>query len=690
MRGVFLGAILLGIVVGGIVAGVRVAGRDSTGAASPSATASATGSATAAVTANTSSAESVAQSFARAWSAGDIAVLHRLLSRDAQVRYPQAEFINEYNAFESELTVTSVEASITGVEGSTARMSVHLETGYFGPFDYTTALNLVDQQGTWAVAWDRTAIHADLSGLRTFESVIERPRRGAILDRDGEVLASSAQTTMVGLNRAIISDAAAVRAALVGFGFDAAAVEAAFASSIPENQRVAVGAVPAGREDDALLLPNTDAGILIYITEQRVHPLGAAAAHVVGYTRELTAEELDARTGTGARAGDRVGASGLEAGLEERLAGTPGAELRLVGPDGTIVRVIASIPFVPGEDVRTTLDAGTLRATQERLGSRVGAAVVIDPRTNAVLALNSSPSYDPDAFERGDADAIAAINAAEHAPLLNRATFGLYSAGSTFKLITGAAGLADGGYSTSDTIFCGATWDGIDPPRRNWEGAQGPLTIAQGLMRSCNPVFYEIGLTLYNDTDGALSAMARAFGFGSESGIVGIFDEAGLVPDAEWKRSARGEAWFPGDEVNLAIGQGDLLVTPLQLANAYSAFTAGRLRAPIIIEGAEAADRGELPLSAEQRAHLLQGLKLVTGASGTANSAFWNLGFTDFAGKSGTAEDSGLQQHVLFAAFAPADAPAALAAVVLDDGQSGSLEAGPIARDIILTALGRR
>ncbi|MEP7216523.1 MAG: penicillin-binding transpeptidase domain-containing protein, partial [Anaerolineaceae bacterium] len=306
--------------------------------------------------------------------------------------------------------------------------------------------------------------------------------------------------------------------------------------------------------------------------------------------------------------------------------------------------------------------------------------------TNALLALNSSPSFDPDAFERNDVAALAAITSDARSPLANRATTGLYSAGSTFKLVTGSAGLVYGGYKVTDTLECGATWSGVDPPRKNWEGGQGQLTIAQGLMRSCNSVFYEIGLTLYNTTEGALSKMAREYGLGAATGVAGLAEEDGQVPDAAQKRAKTGQPWYPGDEVNLAIGQGDLLLTPLQLANVYSTFVSGTLRSPVVLATEQPTARGTLPLTPAQKAHLLQGLKLVTSAAGTASAAFALAGYTDFAGKSGTAEDVGTQQHVLFVAMAPANEPHAIAAIVLDEGQSGSIEAGPIARDLILVA----
>ena len=282
---------------------------------------------------------------------------------------------------------------------------------------------------------------------------------------------------------------------------------------------------------------------------------------------------------------------------------------------------------------------------------------------------------------------LAALTAGEGQPLANRATHGLYSAGSTFKLVTGAAGLASGQYAPSDRIFCGAVWYGVAPPRRNWEGARGLLTIAQGLMRSCNPVFYEIALTLYDEAPAALAEMARAFGFGAETGVAGLYEEAGLVPDAAWKREARGEPWYPGDAVNLGIGQGDLLVTPLQLTNAYSAFLAGELRAPVLLAEAASAEPRPLPLAAEHAAHLRRGLELVTSGEGTAGWAFAGAGYDGFGGKSGTAEDSNDQEHVLFVAYSPQAAPTALAAVVFDDGPAGQPLAAPLARDLVLAAL---
>jgi penicillin-binding protein 2 len=680
MRATFLGAILAGLIVGSLVVGVRAVTRD--GAPSPESLPAG------AEPAEEGTPESTAQRWAAAWSSGDYAAMYALLTPATQAAMSQAEFENTYSDFAVETTQASLDATATGATATQASVDVSLSTRYFGPLDYTVRLSLVDEDEGYRVAWQPSSLHPELANGQHVVSDLERPIRVTIYDRNGVVLAQTQKFEMVGLNRSIISDQAAVVAGLQQLGMTQDQITTALNSPLGASQRVPVGSLSEDLVSTAVELERTVPGILIYFESRRVHPLGPAAAHVIGYTRELTAEELEERAGQGYRVGDRIGAAGLEAALDEQLAGKPGGELRIVDAGGTLVKDIASYETVPGQDITTTLDASVLQASYDRLEGRAGALVVMAPGTNEILAITSRPSYDPDAFERGDQAAINAILADGSDPLLSRATLGTYSAGSVFKLITGAAGMAYLGLTANDTIDCPAVWTVVDPPRRNWEGAQGPLTIAGALMRSCNPVFYQIGYDLYfSEHSDGLSEMARQFGFGAPTGTVGLIDEAGLVPDAQWKRDVRGEEWYAGDNVNLAIGQGDLLITPIQLANAYSTFVTNQLRTPVLVQGQEATVEGTLPLTPDQHALLLQGLQAVTGPYGTAAYAFSAQGYWDFAGKSGTAEDAGTQQHVLFVALSPAASPRVLAAVVLDDGQSGSLEAGPIARDAVLAAL---
>ncbi len=682
MRNAFLGAILVGLVGGLVVVAARsVTGGSETGTG-------ATPAAEVTATPDPGSPRATAAAFAAALEIRDIAGLYDLLDEGSRFDRTLRDLEQVYGNFFEETTAVALDVEVSDATEAGATLDVTLSTGYFGDLEYSIALAFTrEDDGRFKVAWTPSAVHPDLRDGRRFQSTVERPRRGAIYDRHGELLAHTMDLRYVGLNRALIDDREGVTARLVEFGFNRGDIDAAFDSPLPAHYRVPVGTVDESRMDDAYDLINETPGLLVYNVLQRVHPLGPAAAHVVGYTRELTAEELEGRSGHGYRPGDRIGASGLEFSMNVLLAGAPGGVLEIVDQRGEAILQVAETEFVDSQDVHTTLDANVLRAAHDALEEWQGAAAVIDPRTNEILAINSSPSFDPNAFERNDVDAISRILEMQGNPLSNRATGGLYSAGSTFKLITGAAGLMAGIVTPGQTIECGALWHGEDPPRRNWEGAQGQQTVAQALMRSCNPVFYEIAQRLYYQAeDGYLSHVARLFGLGSETGAAGLNEEAGLVPDYEWKPAARGEPWYPGDEVNLGIGQGDLQLTPLQLANAYTAFVNNRLRSTVILQGEEAEDRGEIGLTAAQHAHLMEGLRLVTASTGTAARAFSNAGYSGFAGKSGTAEEADEQQHGLFAAFYPADNPVAVAAVVLDDGVSGSLQAAPITRDILLAA----
>jgi penicillin-binding protein 2 len=214
-------------------------------------------------------------------------------------------------------------------------------------------------------------------------------------------------------------------------------------------------------------------------------------------------------------------------------------------------------------------------------------------------------------------------------------------------------------------------------------------------MRSCNPVFYDIGLRLDRIDPAILTQFTEGFGFGKQTGLNGLEDAAGVAPGPDWKKKALNEGWFSGDSVNMSIGQGFLLATPLQIANAYSAITTGTLRTPLlvkelretgsgtVVERAEAKETGRLPVSPGTLDVLRRGTTMVAqDPRGTANSVFAGSRL-DAAGKSGTAEDVGVQSHALFAAYAPRSAPRGVAVVVLDEGESGSLEAGPITRRIL-------
>jgi penicillin-binding protein 2 len=334
---------------------------------------------------------------------------------------------------------------------------------------------------------------------------------------------------------------------------------------------------------------------------------------------------------------------------------------------------------VPGSDVQLTLDAAMQQQAAQALGDQVGSAIVMDPRDGSLLALVSRPSFDPNRFVAGLSDAEwQALNSGSQ-PLVLRATESAYATGSTFKVITMAAGIEKAGYKATDTFDCGLDWNGLPGVTlHNWQ-PQGRLNLVEALTESCNPAFYEIGLRLDQLDRSILPGFARGFGLGQPTGIVGVGETAGNVPDP----GALG-SWTNGDAVNLAIGQGYLLATPLQMANAYAALAnAGDLRSPLLVKGSAQKALGRLPISSTTRATILEGMQRVTSTpAGTAFYAFQGER-TPIAAKTGSAENENPEAHAWFIGFATPDQPRVLVLAMVEGGEHGGTVAAPVARQII-------
>ena len=285
---------------------------------------------------------------------------------------------------------------------------------------------------------------------------------------------------------------------------------------------------------------------------------------------------------------------------------------------------------------------------------------------------------------------------------LNRATQGAYPPGSTFKPVTMAAGLEKAGLKPSSTFFDPGYWDGLGEAFRkfNWNTAgDGTINFVTGLSASNNVVFYEVGKRVQEVDPFALPNMAKAFGLGHTTGITGVEEVAGQIPDPDWKQTAIGEVWLPGDGVNMAIGQGDVLATPLQMATMYAAIAnGGTLYRPRVVQKIGSNNEppeevwqpeamGKLPVSPENLQAIQQGLHgVISGPKGTAGFVF--RGFPQSAaGKTGTAEAGGAGQtsHAWFAVYAPYEDPEIVVLVFLENGGQGSYNAAPLARQVLET-----
>ncbi len=463
-------------------------------------------------------------------------------------------------------------------------------------------------------------------------------------------------------------------------------------------------------------------GVRIEEIAVREYPHASLAAHVLGYTGEISPAELKAAGDmSGYELGDIVGKTGVEAQYERVLQGDKGRRLIEVNAKGRPLRIVDEQPPVAGHDIRLTIDVEIQRAAEEQLiralaeahrqgfeQARAGAAVVVDVKTGEVLAMASAPTFDPSTF-------IGGISAAEwksltekgsEYPLNNRAVMGAYPPASTFKVVTGLAGLRAGVTYAGRSYVCAGKWTemGEQWPKWCWKRTgHRALTFERGIIDSCDTVFYEIGYEFYKRRKEELQAFAREFGLGSRTGVDLPGEIRGRVPDAAWKKEynrdyPEWQTWLPGDTVNLAIGQGDMLVTPLQMACVYAGIANdGTVMRPHVLKDVLNQD-GTVAKKVEPEvlsrvdvrpAHLAIVRRALVGVTeqGTGASAFSGFGVR-VAGKTGTAQVAGKDDYAWFCAFAPADSPRYAVAVVIEQGGHGGSVAAPAARNILASLLG--
>ena len=551
-----------------------------------------------------------AERFLSLWQSKDYEGMYGLLSLEAQATIDRDKFVGRYEAIAEEATITSIDYEVGQPEAATENtfpVTVTIHTAFFGDIQQENAIPLVRDQvalpaspeataetsDQWRVSWQPSLIFAELDGETLVHFFTKVPRRGGIYDREGKELAVDAQVPVIGIVPDLITDKPALISALAGaLGVPESDVRAKVESDVPSYYFVPVKTLPYGTPQAKVqkFFDLSDMGVVVREETLRVYPNGSAAAHVLGYMTEVTPEQLKELAAKGYKPGDLVGAFGLEGQLDKDLAGERGGTLATITPEGTIARTIAEKPDRPGKDLFLTIDIDVQKTAESALGERVGAVVVMSPRDNSVLALASFPRFDPNAFIRGlTGTEFTSLTNDPREPFLHRPLLSTSPPGSTFKVVTAAAGLERGGFTAGSTVHCSPVWTGLGPDfaKNNWQKVdRGYLTPAEGLMASCNPVFYEMGLALDHAGENILPEFARKFGYGQPTGINGLDEAAGIVPDPQWKEENKGEPWFSGDTVNMAIGQGFLAVTPLQIANAYSAIagSAAALRKPLLVK----------------------------------------------------------------------------------------------------------
>ena len=426
-------------------------------------------------------------------------------------------------------------------------------------------------------------------------------------------------------------------------------------------------------------------------TEERTYPNGSLAAHLLGYVGRDRGE---------AEAGDEKfnffmpemrGRAGVEIYYDSFLRGVSGEKRLLVDARGFAISEWTVSEAKRGPDLTLALDVRIQKVVERELAGQKGACVVIDPRNGDVLALASAPAFNPNSFVPILRQELYDRYAKDPSkPLLNRASGGAYAPGSTFKPVTALAGLSlgipddaiyvcEGAYSIGGMkIRCSSMW------------GHGPMDMRHAIMKSCNPYFCNMGTDVGTN---ALFRAAHAFGLGAKTGIDLGVDMAGVVPDAEWKMRTYREPWYPGDLAQMAIGQGMLLVSPLQMARVAGAIGTGRLVTPRLKAGMPV-ESVPLPFSESQLRVVREGMRLVVTGDDLGHGTGWRAGEgvpVAVCGKTGTAEigmGETRRKNAWFIAYAPEENPVVALAIVVENAEGGGLTAAPRAAEVLKAVFG--
>jgi len=668
-----------------------------------------------------------ALAFYNAFENQDYLGMYSLLSPQSQALVDSDSFVERYDEAVKTAGVQSIHAQPLSLtqDGDQAEFGVRVtwETAVVGPITREYTIPLVYNDGRWGISWHEGFILPELEGGNRLLMDYQIPSRASIYDVDGYALAYQGKAVSLGIVPGQIEDEEGLLATISPLlGKTPEEIKALYASAAPDWY------VPIGDISEAQMQENIldlqqyiDAGLASPTGRgSRLYTDSGIAAHLIGYTGYIPAEEMGDYKAQGYRGDELVGRAGLEYWGEDYLNGEPGGTLSVIGPNGEFVTTLAQTNPKQARSIYATIDhefqAAVERALAEAIetypAGNAGSVVVLDVNTGAVKAMASYPTYDPmifDALRTDSGDDLTTVLNDPGRPLVNRATQGAYPAGSTFKIVTLSAALLSGLY-TPDTLYTSTgTWDRLGPNyvKRDWlAGGHGTISLKQALVVSCNTCFYDVGYTLDGHDSSILPDTARAFGLGQPTGIQGVSESLGLIPDPGWKLNTIGEGWVTGDAVNMAIGQGYVQVTPIQMANILAAVAnGGTFHEPTLIdhigsgggapeEDIPATETGHLPLSQEQLGVLQSALwDVANGSWGTATHRFQGLS-VKVAGKTGTAEAPPNLPHAWFAGYAPAapytrpdgtviDQPEIAVVTMIENAGEGSEVAAPLFRRII-------
>ena len=544
------------------------------------------------------------------------------------------------------------------------------------------------------------------------------PSRGIIYDRHGVTIAENAQNYRVVIVREDVEDVdetiAKVRRLV---DIEDRQLERALREMNRRSPFVPITlADQLAWEDVAELAINAPAlpGITPDVGLSRIYPLGADFAHIVGYVGPVSERDLEQQETPDPLLQIpefQIGKIGVETKLEDKLRGKAGTKRIEVNAGGRVMRELSRDDFTPGNDLQLTIDHGLQNYAQARLAGESAGCVVMDIETGDLLAMASAPSFDPNLFVRGISSRdYNGLRDDIYRPLFNKTVQGQYPPGSTFKMMTGIAALKAGVIGQRETVYCPGYMAFGGRRFHCWKrGGHGHMDFNNALTQSCDVYFYEAANRVGVDR---LAELCKEFGLGERHDLPLSAIREGIVPSTKWKAQVRGERWNPGETLNTAIGQGDVLASPLQLAVMTARIASGKAVKPRLIKSVDGLDvplEEALPLNVDSTALALarKGMWNVSnGSRGTARRSRIVAEGLEMAGKTGTSQVRNItaaerargvtrndqlpwnrRDHGLFVAYAPFDKPKYAIATIVEHGGGGSSAAAPPSRDILLYAL---
>ena len=652
--------------------------------------------------------------------ADDYSGMYAMLSRASRETINEEDFVALHRETLNTMSAASldfeVRSSLVNPHAAEVAYGINYHTSLVGDIQREIVMHVSREDGNWRVRWDPGLLLPELAGGNRIAMDYSVPARGDIYDREGQPMVTQSDAYAFGIIAGQIGpDGEGTLVSEISrlCGFNADDLRDLIASSAPEWY---LPMCEGTSEEAERLLTLSPGGLVVSRYNSRYYAGSGMAAHVTGYTLSISPEQLDEYRRAGYRGDERVGQSGVEAWAEDYLAGKHGGTLYIVDPNGQITSRLGESNPEPADSIYLTIDKNLQYYTEQVLQEFSGAVVVLERDTGRVLAMASSPGYDPNLFDatNPNRDALTDLLNDLGQPLVNRAAQGQYPLGSVFKILTFSAALESGLY-VKDTMYdCQYEFTELQqyggPILYDWtydhcqqavragefcddpsELPSGPLNFQEGLMRSCNPYFWHIGLDLYSNWDRGsdISNTARAFGLGAPTGIDQVEEEAGQIVD-------------PTNEIdatNQAIGQGAVQVTPLQVASIVAAIgNGGTLYRPQVIEKIQPIEgsplvtfepeaRGKLPLNA-QNLQLLQEAMVMVVDDPRGTAAFRLRGLrTPVAGKTGTATSGSGEPHAWFAGYtmnsASSGLPDIAIAVIVENIGEGSDFAAPIFQRVV-------